>query len=105
MAKMKGAPNAGRVSLYVPAANKWEDLALWHAFRGLCDSRGSSVFRELLKFIQRDLKENPPTPAEEARMQEFVYNSGINPHTLSPVTNEQTTEQASQEDLNNFSIG
>lgn len=103
MAKMKNAPNAGRVSLYVPADNKYENMVSWYSFRKLCDIRGTSVFRELIKFIQRDLNENPPTAEQQHEMHEFVKANGLDPNTKSPIS--KSKPQKNTDDLSSFSIG
>lgn len=92
MAKMKNAPNAARVSLYVPADNKFEDLVWWHSFRGLCKLRSTSVFRELIKYIKRDINTNPPTPEEQQFMEEEVRKAGLDPFKKAPSQHPPTTD-------------
>lgn len=105
MAKMKNAPNAARVSLYVPAENKYEDLVWWHSFRGLCKFRGTSVFRELIKFIKREINNTPPSPEEQQFMEEEVRKSGLDPFKKAPTPQKPTKGQPPQENLDTIDFG
>ena len=92
MAKTKNAPNAARVSLYVPAGNKFEDLVSWHEWRGLCKARGTSVFRELVKIIRKELRESPPTERERVLMEEEVKAQNLDSYRKAPLKDSGQTE-------------
>ncbi len=85
MANVKNAPNASRVSLYVPAENRYEDLLLWYMYRFRCRRRGTSVFRQLVQFIRSDLANDPPTQEELTAMHEEARKHNVDAGTSAPV--------------------
>ncbi len=85
MANVKNAPNASRVSLYVPAENRYEDLLLWHMYRARCRMRGTSVFRQLVQFIRKDMTESPPTQEELTTMHEEARKHNVDAKASAPI--------------------
>lgn len=91
MANVKNAPNASRVSLYIPAENRYEDLLLWHMYRARCKRRRTSVFRELVQFIRTDLTQHPPTSEELNAMHEEARKHNIDARTSAPIKAEENS--------------